>query len=355
MSHLFRNKLVLLGTGGTIAGLASDASDNVGYTSAQVGIQRLLETVPPSRLPRADVVCEQVAQVDSKDMGFAVWQALAQRCLFWLADPGVAGIVVLHGTDTVEETAYFLHAVLTQAGPLAVPVVLTGAMRPASALSPDGPQNLLDALDVAASCDARGVTVVFAGTVHGALDVQKVQPYRLDAFDSGEAGPVGFIEEGVLRVVRAMPAGPAMVPTFGLVAGAGGDNGWIHSTLLGQQGCKTWPRVEIVTSHAGASGFMVDAMLAHGEASVAPLRGIVAAGSGNGSLHQDLEAALRRALARSVVVVRASRCYGGRIVGNLNPDLPDSGGLSPVKARIALMLALVRASGASPSASAWAH
>jgi len=173
-----RPPLLVLGTGGTIAGTASSASDNIGYTAAQV------------------------AQVDSKDMRFDIWRTLARRVAHHLAQPQVAGVVITHGTDTLEETAYFLHAVLPAELVNAKPVVLTCAMRPASSLNPDGPQNLKDAVAVALSAGAHGVVVVCAGTVHGALEVQKTHTYRLDAFSSGDAGPLAYVEEGSVRLLK---------------------------------------------------------------------------------------------------------------------------------------------------------
>ncbi len=143
MNTTSTKKLVVLGTGGTIAGLSGDAHDNVGYKAAQVGVEQLLQALPSARRPQATLVSEQLAQVDSKDMVHDVWQRLAQRCADWLADPQVMGIVVTHGTDTMEETAFFLHLALAACGVADKPVVLTGAMRPASSLTPDGPQNLL--------------------------------------------------------------------------------------------------------------------------------------------------------------------------------------------------------------------
>jgi L-asparaginase len=336
MGQTFRKKLVLLGTGGTIAGLAAAAHDNVGYKAAQVGVAELLEALPKALRPQASVVSEQVAQVDSKDMGLDVWQALAQRCAFWMADPEVAGVIVTHGTDTMEETAYFLHEVLVGSGVAHKPVVLTGAMRPASSLTPDGPQNMLDALVVAADPRARGVLVVFGGTIYGAPDVQKVHAYRQDAFGGGEDGPLGRVEEGVAAWVRPPAIGGASLLTE---AGQGPDG----SRLL--QGPVAWPRVEIVSSHAGAGPWMVNALLAqrasHG------LDGIVVAGTGNASVHAALEAALLRAHEEGVVVWRASRCGSGHTVGRLDTPLPDAGGLSPVKARIALMLHLLAGQGRS--------
>ena len=180
--------------------------------------------------------------VDSKDMDHAIWQRLAQRAAHHLARPDVAGVVVTHGTDTLEETAWFLHRVLAPAKPL----VLTAAMRPATALGADGPQNLLDAVRVAREPGAHGAVVVLAGSVHGAPDVRKVHPYRTDAFDSGDAGALARVEEGRLRVLRAWPAGEAL----GLGAIAADAAGW--------------PWVAVVPSHAGARGEAVDALVAAG-------------------------------------------------------------------------------------------
>src|SRR4051794_34617606 len=131
-------KIVVLGTGGTIAGRAASAQDNLGYRAAQVGVEDLLQGVPAAS--GLQLHAEQVAQVDSKDMDFTVWRSLALRCEHWLAQADVAGIVVTHGTDTMEETAFFLQSVLATDKP----VVLTGAMRPATSAAPDGPQNLAD-------------------------------------------------------------------------------------------------------------------------------------------------------------------------------------------------------------------
>ena len=162
------HNLVILGTGGTIAGQAVSACDNIGYTAAQVGIDQLLAAIP-ALAECGPFITEQVAQIDSKDMSFAVWAQLAGRVNHFLARDDVQGIVITHGSDTLEETAYFLQAVCRSAKP----VVLTCAMRPATALAPDGPQNILDAVAVARHQGAHGVVAVCAGTIHSALDVQK--------------------------------------------------------------------------------------------------------------------------------------------------------------------------------------
>ncbi len=316
-------RVVVIGTGGTIAGRASSALDNIGYSAAEVDIAELVRDLAPDGVT---LLTEQVAQVDSKDMDFGVWQSLAVRCAEWLALPDIDGIVITHGTDTLEETAYFLQSVLAPDKP----VVLTCAMRPATALAPDGPQNVRDAICIAsgiAEPGARGVSVVCAGRVHSAFDVQKVHTYRLDAFDSGDAGPIGHLEEGRLRRVRDWPS-------------RGGDE---RSSLL-EAVCRTpvenWPRVEIVTSHAGASGRVIEALCHYGGIGD-PLDGLIVAATGNGTVHSSVEAAALRARSLGVEIVRATRCVQGRVLRTPDASLRDAGNLTPVKARIALILELL--------------
>ncbi len=320
-------KLVVLGTGGTIAGTAASDGDNIGYTAAQIGVAHLVQAIPALAQLPCELVCEQVAQIDSKDMSFGVWQALLERTKHWLADPIVTGVVITHGTDTLEETAFFLHCTLPREWLASKPVVLTCAMRPATALNADGPQNMLDAVAVALTPGAHGVVAVCAGTVHTALDVQKIHTYRLDAFSSGDAGPLGYVEEGVVRLLKDWPLAAASMT---------------HNAIKKVVNENNWPRVEILMNHAGAGALIVDALLAQSSGGhVAPLRGIVVAGTGNGSLHQDLEAALLRAQADGVVVRRSTRCAMGRVIPAPNAAIAHSEGLSPVKARIALMLELM--------------
>jgi L-asparaginase len=303
------SKVMVLGSGGTIAGTAASATDAVGYTAAQLGVAQLVAAVPALAGQALEV--EQVAQLDSKDMDFATWQRLAERAAHHLARAEVAGVVVTHGTDTLEETAYFLHRVLAPAKPL----VLTAAMRPATALDADGPRNLLDAVTVARDAAAEGVLVAIAGHVWAGAELRKVHTYRLDAFDAGDAGALAALEAGRLRWWRRAPRTDALgLPLIACDAAQ-------------------WPRVEVVFNHAGANGSMVDTLVAQGVA------GIVAVGTGNGTLHHALEAALQRAQASGVRVLRSTRCAAGPVLGE--GGLPSAGVLSPWQARVELLLDLL--------------
>lgn len=317
-------KIVVLGTGGTIAGQSRQAGDNVGYTAGQVAVADLLQAIPglDAQLAGRSLQTEQLAQIDSKDMSFAVWRSLAQRCAQHLADASVDAVVVTHGTDTLEETAFFLEQMLAPAQLHGKPLVLTCAMRPASALVPDGPQNLLDAVAVACSGTA-GVWVVCAGSAHAARQVQKVHTYRVDAFDSGDAGPMGVVEEGRVRwfaTWQPQPTGLAL-PT------------------LAQLDAEHWPRVEVLLNYAGTSAHGVRGLCVPVPES--PLRGLVVAGTGNGTLHTELETALLEAQAQGIHVLRTSRCARGQLVPGPAPAALAAVGLPPVKARIALMLSLM--------------
>lgn len=303
--------IVILGTGGTIAGQARTASDNVGYTAAQLGVDDLVSAVPP--LAQRALEAEQVAQLDSKDMDFATWQRLAERVAHHLAREEVAGVVITHGTDTLEETAYFLHRVLAPRKP----VVLTAAMRPATALQTDGPQNLLDAVSVASDERAQGVLTVFAGAVHGAEQIRKVHSYKVDAFASSDGGLIAVVEEGVLRPLGAWPAA----------------EGAVGLSRIGRPAA-AWPRVQIVLNHVGADGALVQALLAQG------VDGLVVAGTGNGTLSAALEQALRSAQQQGVKILRSTRCDAGPVTPSA-VALPSAGALSPVKARIELLLELL--------------
>ena len=329
-------QIIVLGTGGTIAGKSSSATDNVDYVASEVGVETLLAAIPSltdssgiagkASYAGCELVCEQVAQVDSKDMTFEVWLRLLARCTYWLSQPQVQGIVITHGTDTLEETAFFLHSVLEAKKP----VVLTCAMRPSTAVAPDGPQNLLDSLAVASSDQIKAVVAVCASTIHSAVDVQKVHNYRLDAFSSGDAGAIGYVKEGKLVTYRNYESNMSI---------AGVNNAYVAINYIAKLGLL--PRVEIVLNHSGATGDGVQALLAQRTAAtVNILRGIVVAATGNGTISKELERALQAAEAAGVVVWRSSRCAFGSLVGKADTQFGDSGGLAPVKARIALMLHL---------------
>ncbi len=315
-------KIVVLGTGGTIAGLATDANDSRQYVAAQQSVLDLLAGLPIP--PGCELLSEQVAQIDSKDLDLSVWRALLQRCVHWLAQPEVQGLVITHGTDTLEETAFLLQALLAPRKPL----VLTCAMRPANAPDADGPQNLRDALALAATAGAQGVLVVCAGRILGAQDVQKVHSTRLDAFSAGEAGEIGQVRQGQVERWRDWPQ--PRVPGEMLL-----------ERLLT---APTLPRVEILLSHAAACGATVDALVDPAVAArygAPPLRGLVLAGTGGGTVHHALEAALRRAQAAGVRVLRSTRCVDGFLQPRASDEFAVAAGLSPVKARLALMLELL--------------
>ncbi len=338
-------RVVVVGTGGTIAGAAqpTHGQGHLGYAAGTLKVQDLIAAVP--LLGQQPLEALQLADLDSSDMDHATWVALHACLQTQLARPEVAGVVVTHGTDTLEETAYFLHRSLqmgllagvdmatdggvgvgvgagVQAGQATrwaahKPVVLTAAMRPATAPSADGPQNLLDAVTVAGTKGASGVLVVLAGRVHAGSELRKLHGYRVDAFSSGDAGPLAVLEDGSLRCFRPWPETQPHPQAQALLA------------------MSSWPAVEILTSHAGASGRLLEAAVAAGA------QGIVIAGTGNGSVHHSLQAAAERATAAGVLVMRSSRCASGGVVGTSGPaQLPSYGPLTPPQARIELMLDL---------------
>ncbi|MGF6758764.1 asparaginase [Paraburkholderia sp. GAS42] len=316
-------RIAVLATGGTIAGSAADAANTAGYQAGVVGVDRLLAAVP-ALSDVAQVVAEQVASIDSKDMALLLWTTLAQRVNALLATDDIDGVVITHGTDTLEETAYLLHLTVKSTKP----VVLTAAMRPSTALSADGPLNLLNAVVVAASAAAhgQGVLVAINNRIHSARDVVKTSTFAVDAFQSPEVGALGWVQDGRVEFQRSVVR-PHTVDTE-FVIGA------------------KWPGVEIVASYAGASRVTVDALVTAG------VRGIIVAGTGNGSIHASIQQALADAVSQGVAVVRASRVGSGHVMRNgAAPDdtlgFVAANGLNPYKARVLLMLALA-AGGAGP-------
>ncbi len=309
--------MVVIGTGGTIAG--TGASDPGGYRAAQLPVQELMTGLLGAG-GRVAAGCrlqfEQVAQVDSKDMSHAVWRRLAVAVERHLAQPQVRGVVITHGTDTLEETAYLLQRVLAPSKP----VVLTAAMRPADSIQADGPANLFDALVVAVESGAQGAVVVVNGTVWSGAEVRKSHPYRLSAFDAGDSGALAHVEGGRLRRLRPWPGGIALgLPVLD---------------------ADIWPEVQIVVSHAGADGHVVDLLCRGG------VQGIVVGCTGNGTVHQELFAALLQAQARGVTVLRALRGGSGSILtGGMHDALPHAGSLTLGQARVELLLRLLARSG----------
>ena len=287
-------KIVVLATGGTIAGWANDAEQPQHYQAGQVSVDDLVAGMD---LKGYDVVTEQVAQVDSKDMTFAIWQSLLRRLSHWLSLADVQGVVITHGTDTVEETAYLLSAV----SPLAKPIALTCAMLPANAPDADGPGNLRDALAWVASDAACGVSLVCAGQVHRGHAVQKTNSQWRNPFTS-----------------HVLPESGTSLQTPSL------------AQLLD---ATAWPRVALIYSHSGADGRDVRALMAQD-----PPAGFVVAGTGNGTVHQALESALMEARGQGAFVLRASRCAWGGVQTRKGDVFPHAGNLTPVQARIALIL-----------------
>jgi L-asparaginase len=309
-------RIAVLATGGTIAGAAPDVANTAGYQAGVIGVGQLLAAVPGIDKV-AHIYAEQVASIDSKDMPLALWTTLAQRVNALLATDNVDGVVITHGTDTLEETAYLLHLTVKSAKP----VVMTAAMRPASALSADGPLNLLNAVTLAArgAAAGQGVLVAFNNRIHCARDVAKVSAYAVDAFQSPEIGALGWVQDARIEFQRR-----ALRPHTG-------DTPFTADA--------PWPHVEIVTSYAGVSRIAVDALVAAG------VRGIVVAGTGNGSIHATLQQALADALASGVAIVRSSRTGSGHVMHNgaANDDalgFVSAGTLNPYKARVLLALAL---------------
>src|SRR4051794_19677908 len=205
-------RIIILATGGTIAG-AGTASDRAGYTAGKIPIDDLIGSIPTVK-KIADITGEQIASVGSQDMTIDIWKKLAMRINEIAKNKEATGIVVTHGTDTQEETGYFLDLVCTTD----IPVVLTGSMRPATAISADGPKNLYDAITIAANPDSkgRGVLISFNEGIFDARDVMKLSTTKTNAFGSPNTGPVGQAYDGkveyYLRSEREVkPANPIMI------------------------------------------------------------------------------------------------------------------------------------------------
>jgi L-asparaginase len=316
--------LRLLATGGTIVGAQPTAGAR-GYRAAALSTEELVAAVPQlAALARLEV--ERVAAIGSQDMDEAVWLKLAARAQAALDAPEIAGVVITHGTDTMEETAYFLNLVLRTEKP----VVLVGAMRPATALSADGPINLYNAIAVAAHADTRGrgVLVVANDEIHFAREITKTDTTQVGTFRSGHHGLAGLVNAGRLHFyappVRRHTARSEFAP---FVAASASE--W------------KLPRVDILYAHAGMDRALIDAAVRAGA------RGLVLAGVGDGNLSAAALAACTEAAKAGIAIVRSSRTGGGIVERNIEID-DDALGfiaadeLNPQKARVLLQLALTR-------------
>lgn len=314
-----RPLLGLLTTGGTIAGTGDTPEQTVNYQAGVWDAADLLAAVPAlSAIARFR--SEAVAAIDSKDITESLWRKLAACAQKMLEDPAITGLLITHGTDTLEETAYFLSLILTGEKP----VILTGAMRPATALSADGPANLWNASRLALSPKARGrgVLVTMNDEIFTAATVTKRASYRRDAFAAERGGPAGLITGEDVRFFS--PAVPAPL-SFSLP----------EAPL---------PPVVILYGYAGDDGAFVRAALRTGA------KGIVYAGPGMGNLPTSVEKELIAARAKGVAVVRSSRLPEALALSPGTPEpqgaskaaFVDGGPLSPVKARILLQCALAQ-------------
>ncbi|VVD67511.1 L-asparaginase 2 [Pandoraea iniqua] len=305
-------RILVLATGGTIAS-TGDARSAIGYNAGGVTGEQLTASVPGlDKL--ASIKAEQISNIGSQDMNSKVWYQLAARIKQAFDRDEADGIVVTHGTDTMEETAFFLDNVLATSKP----VVLVGSMRPSTAVSADGPGNLYEAVEVAASPQSqnRGVLVVMNDTIHGARWVTKTNTTSVQTFHNPNAAPVGYVDPASIRYLAPAPAGRKKaleVPSGGL------------------------PRVEIVYAHADMDAVQIDDAVRHNA------KGIVLAGVGDGNASQAALDALEAAARKGVVVVRSSRVGSGFV--NRNVEVSDdktgfvvSYDLNPQKARVLTQL-----------------
>jgi L-asparaginase len=309
--------IVILATGGTIAG-AGASSTGSAYTSGQVKIEAMIDAVPNIR-KLANLRGEQTANVGSQDMSVKVWLDLANRINELLKSAAVDGIVITHGTDTQEETAYFLNLVVKSEKP----VVLTGSMRPSTALSADGPLNMYNAVALAANPNAKGygVMVVMNDDIHAARDVKKMFSTPVHTFQSPQEGLIGTVIFGEVLFFHK-PSGR-------------------HTTNseFSVDGLKSLPRVDIVYGCADMSTDLIDIMVKAGA------KGIVIAGVGDGNMNAGTLEAMKRATKAGIPVVRATRVPIGAVlikgeVVDTDYGSVSSDELNPQKARILLMLAL---------------
>jgi glutamin-(asparagin-)ase len=320
-THEGRPRIVLVGTGGTIAGAApAQAGDSsAAYQSAVVTVADLLAALPG--LDRvATLRAEQLFQIDSADFTDDHLLRLARRVAALCAQDDVDGVVITHGTDTMEESAYFLHLTVHSAKP----IVFTGSMRPGTAPAADGPANLRHAVAVAAhpSSAGRGVLVMMNEELHSARDVAKVHAMRLDAFASPH-GALGLVVEGAPRWYRAVTRPHTLQSEFDIAA------------------IETLPLVGVVISHGNMRREIYDAWVSVGA------RAIVHAGFGGGTVPDYLKPVFAELCAAGVPIVRASRVGDGPVIRNASFDDDACGSAvaddqNPPRARLLAALALTR-------------
>ena len=318
--------LALIGTGGTIAGAASAASVSTDYKPASLSLAAVVDTVPELRA-RYDIKVSQPMQLASYDVRPEHWLDLHAAVMQAVNNPDVVGIVVTHGTDTLEETATFLHLSVDSDKP----IVVVGAMRPATAYSADGPANLLDACSVAACAGARGrgTLVVMNGRIHSGLWVGKRHVSSVEAFESPLAGAVGEVADQAVQWFRA----PGRAPTVA----------WQTPT--------TWPRVDMVVAYAGVDDTALRAFVAAGA------QGIVHAGFGNANTPTAYRAFIQSLPAQGVLVARCARFITGSVTrasvyADAQHGILTAGPLPPHKVRIVMLLGLAHGMD-GPAIQAW--
>ena len=319
------NKLPLiwvLSTGGTISGRGASSTSFTDYKSGSFLGEELVKAVPEIQ-QYAQVRVQQISNVSSADITLDIWLTLAKRVnQIFAEDSKVAGIVITHGTSTLEETAYFLNLTVKHDRP----VVLVGAMRPPTAIGADGPLNLLNAIRTAASPEARGkgVLVVMNDEINGARDVTKTNTYRVETFRAIELGYLGYVDGDRVSFYRASLKRHTTNSEFDVSA------------------ITDLPPVEIVYSYVQPSGAAIQALVAAGA------KGIVFAATGAGTISSAEKSALKSILTSTVlkpVLVRSSRTGNGRVVAREDYDslgMIPADTLNPQKARILLMLALTK-------------
>ena len=315
-----RKRIHILAMGGTIAGKAGDSAATTGYQAGAMGIEELVAAVPQVK-EIAEITGEQIAAIDSKDITAAEQLRLAGRVRELLLKGDVDGIVVTHGTDTMEESAYLLDLLHFADKP----VVFTGAMRPATALSADGPLNLLDAVRVAASDNARdrGVLVVLNNAIHSARLVTKISTTAVETFQSPNGGAIGAVNDGVVLFYHS--AELHHLP---------------HALRVSEQltGQGELPYVPILYGHSDDDGRLVKIVVENGA------KGIVYAGMGNGSIPARVEKELAAAVQKGLWVIRASSSACGMVTkaedSYEQAGFIASGLINPRKARLLLQVAV---------------